>query len=95
MKDTFLGIPYHFDYRGQSVAERSYQIIIVLFGAIGWAYGYHVQDYIVTVFTLIAGCALACLLVLPAWPIYRRHPVKWLPDQEEEAAMQTRSKKKK
>merc|ERR1712126_307911 len=94
--DTVLGFQVHMDYEGQKLAERLFQIIIVLFGACGWAYGYYVQDFFITVLTLGAGFVLACLMTLPPWPVYRRHPLKWVPaSAESQPAAEAPQKKKK
>ncbi|KAG0714451.1 Signal peptidase complex subunit 1 [Chionoecetes opilio] len=53
------------DFEGQKLAERLFQIIVVAFGAVGWLYGYHIQDFFMTVLTLGAGFLLACLKANP------------------------------
>ncbi|XP_043193076.1 signal peptidase complex subunit 1-like [Amphibalanus amphitrite] len=70
-------IPTHMDYEGQKWAERLFQVIIVLFGVVGLVWGYSIQQFSQTVYILGAGVALACLLTLPPWPMYRRHPLNW------------------
>merc|ERR1712119_182801 len=75
--DSFMGFSVHMDFEGQKLAERLFQIIVVTFGAVGWLYGYYVQDFFMTVLTLGAGFVLGCLVTLPPWPIYRRYPLKW------------------
>ncbi|XP_076046083.1 signal peptidase complex subunit Spase12 [Oratosquilla oratoria] len=94
--DTVMGIPVHMDYEGQRLAERLFHIIILSFGAAGWLYGYHVQDFFKTILMLGGGSVLACLVTLPPWPIYRRSPLKWVPVQEQPSApTETVSSKKK
>ncbi|XP_071516019.1 signal peptidase complex subunit 1 [Panulirus ornatus] len=87
--DTFMGFSVHMDFEGQKLAERLFQIIVVTFGAVGWLYGYYVQDFFMTVLTLSAGFVLACLVTLPPWPIYRRYPLKWAPSQDPTASTST------
>ncbi|KAG7171726.1 signal peptidase complex subunit 1-like [Homarus americanus] len=86
MMDTVLGFSVHMDFEGQKLAERLFQIIVVTFGAVGWLYGYYVQDFFMTVLTLGAGFVLACLVTLPPWPVYRRYPLKWAPPQDAASA---------
>ncbi|KAK3881673.1 hypothetical protein Pcinc_013893 [Petrolisthes cinctipes] len=97
--DTFMGFSVHMDFEGQKLAERLFQIIVVAFGAVGWLYGYYVQDFFMTVLTLGAGFVLASLVTLPPWPIYRRYPLKWAPSQDTTTSVSnpesTSSKKKK
>ncbi|KAF2351073.1 Microsomal signal peptidase 12kDa subunit [Trinorchestia longiramus] len=73
-----FGISDYMDYEGQRLAERIFQVIIVLFGSVGWLYGYYVQDFKMTVMALGAGFALAFLVTIPPWPLYRRSPLKWV-----------------
>uniref|UniRef100_A0A8D0C0Y1 Signal peptidase complex subunit 1 n=1 Tax=Salvator merianae TaxID=96440 RepID=A0A8D0C0Y1_SALMN len=49
---------------------------------VGFIYGYITEQFGWTVYIVMAGFALSCLLTLPPWPIYRRNPLKWLPVQE-------------
>ncbi|NXV77198.1 SPCS1 peptidase, partial [Atlantisia rogersi] len=49
---------------------------------IGFIYGYITEQFGWTVYIVMAGFALSCLLTLPPWPMYRRNPLKWLPVQE-------------
>lgn len=84
-----FGLSDYMDYEGQRLAERIFQVIVVLFGSIGWLYGYYVQDFKMTILALGAGFALATLVTIPPWPIYRRSPLKWA------AAAPTEDSKKK
>ncbi|KAL1780752.1 signal peptidase complex subunit 1 [Sigmodon hispidus] len=49
---------------------------------VGFIYGYVAEQFGWTVYIVMAGFAFSCLLTLPPWPIYRRHPLKWLPVQD-------------
>ncbi|XP_025062541.1 signal peptidase complex subunit 1 isoform X2 [Alligator sinensis] len=49
---------------------------------IGFIYGYITEQFGWTVYIVMVGFALSCLLTLPPWPMYRRSPLKWLPVQE-------------
>jgi signal peptidase complex subunit 1 len=51
------------DYEGQRLAEKCYQWIIVLFGVVGFIWGYFCQQYIQTVYVLGAGVLLATLVM--------------------------------
>ncbi|XP_065842730.1 signal peptidase complex subunit 1-like [Oscarella lobularis] len=67
----------HMDYEGQKLAERIFQIVLVSFGIVGFIWGYVCQRFSQTVIVVAAGFVLSCILILPPWPFYRRHPVKW------------------
>ncbi|CAM9623930.1 unnamed protein product [Chrysoparadoxa australica] len=66
------------DYKGQKLAEQLYFYIIIICGAIGWVVGYAEQDFLYTLYACGAGVLISSLLCVPDWPIYNRHPVKWL-----------------
>ncbi|KAF1554723.1 Signal peptidase complex subunit 1, partial [Eudyptula minor] len=70
------------DYKGQKLAEQIFQGIIFVSAIIGFIYGYITEQFGWTVYIVMAGFALSCLLTLPPWPMYRRNPLKWLPVQE-------------
>ena len=65
------------DFVGQHLAERVYQVIIVLFSVVGFFVGYAKQEFSLTFYIWAAGVALACLAAVPDWPFYNRNPVKW------------------
>ncbi|XP_029205664.1 signal peptidase complex subunit 1-like [Acropora muricata] len=70
-------IPTHMDYEGQKLAERLFHIIILFFGIVGFLWGYYIQQFGATFLILAAGFLVSCLLVLPPWPMYRKHPLNW------------------
>ncbi|XP_006025929.1 signal peptidase complex subunit 1 isoform X3 [Alligator sinensis] len=72
----------HPDYKGQKLAEQIFQGIILVSAVIGFIYGYITEQFGWTVYIVMVGFALSCLLTLPPWPMYRRSPLKWLPVQE-------------
>ncbi|XP_066470501.1 signal peptidase complex subunit 1 [Tiliqua scincoides] len=82
MFGVFRSIPTQMDYKGQKLAEQIFQGIILVSAVIGFIYGYITEQFGWTVYIVMAGFALSCLLTLPPWPIYRRNPLKWLPVQE-------------
>ncbi|KAM8781531.1 LOW QUALITY PROTEIN: signal peptidase complex subunit 1-like [Rhynchonycteris naso] len=74
-------LPRQMDYKGQKLAEQMFQGIILFSAIVGFICGY-VAEFRWTVYIVMAGFAFLCLLTLPPWPIYRRHPLKWLPVQD-------------
>uniref|UniRef100_A0A8C5J6X2 Signal peptidase complex subunit 1 n=5 Tax=Passeriformes TaxID=9126 RepID=A0A8C5J6X2_JUNHY len=82
MLSVFRSIPTQMDYKGQKLAEQIFQGIILVSAVIGFIYGYITEQFGWTVYIVMAGFALSCLLTLPPWPMYRRNPLKWLPVQE-------------
>ncbi|XP_062504933.1 signal peptidase complex subunit 1-like [Corticium candelabrum] len=67
----------HVDFEGQKLAERIYQIIMISFAIVGFVWGYMCQQLSQTVIIIGSGFILSCILTLPPWPFYRRHPIDW------------------
>ena len=44
---------------------------------IGFAWGFHVQDFAQTLLILGVGIVISSLIVLPPWPFWKRNPLKW------------------
>ncbi len=65
------------DFVGQALAERMYQVIIVLFSTIGFFIGWYYQDFGITFKVWAGGVTLAVLAAVPDWPFFNRNPVKW------------------
>ncbi|XP_064383951.1 signal peptidase complex subunit 1-like [Halichondria panicea] len=65
------------DFEGQRLAERLSLVIIVLFAAVGFVWGYVCQQLIQTVAILGAGVLVNVLLVVPPWPMFRKNPLPW------------------
>ncbi|KAM4583174.1 signal peptidase complex subunit 1 [Fundulus diaphanus] len=79
MQSIFKSIPTHMDYKGQKLAEQIFQGIILISAVIGFVYGLIIQQFGWTVYIVLAGFAVSCLLTLPPWPMYRRNPLPWQP----------------
>jgi len=77
--DYIQSLETHMDYEGQRKAEKIYQIIITLFGVVGFLWGFYIQKLSATVYIVLGGFALSCLIVLPPWPIFRTKPLQWQP----------------
>ncbi|XP_076451701.1 signal peptidase complex subunit 1-like [Babylonia areolata] len=75
--ESIKALPVHMDFTGQKRAERTFQIIILLFGAVGFVWGYICQQFSQTMYILLAGVALSCILTLPPWSMYRKNPLQW------------------
>ncbi|XP_028396834.1 signal peptidase complex subunit 1-like [Dendronephthya gigantea] len=80
--EKIKSIPVHMDYKGQQFAEKVFNVILILFGACGFVVGYYKQQFHVSVLFLLSGFLLSCLIVLPPWPCYRRHPLQWQKPRE-------------
>ncbi|XP_053214751.1 signal peptidase complex subunit 1-like [Panonychus citri] len=77
MSGFLESIPTHMDFAGQKKAEKLFQTLILTAAVIGLGIGYYHEQFSYTVYSLGAGFVISCLLTLPPWPMYRKHPVKW------------------
>ena len=84
------------DFKGQYYCERTFQILVLIFGLIGFVVGYFLQDFRVTFYWLATGGSISAVICLPDWPWWNRHPLKWLevPDAPEEKEPVKKKKKK-
>ncbi|XP_044763997.1 signal peptidase complex subunit 1 [Coccinella septempunctata] len=85
---------WHMDYVGQAWAEKLSRIIITLFGIVGLVYGYAIQQFSMTVYILGVGFALASLITIPPWPIYRKNPLNWQPVKNRDKDSHSKKSKK-
>jgi signal peptidase complex subunit 1 len=47
--------------------------------AVAFIIGFVLQDIKLALFIGLAGTGLTFLIIVPPWPFFNRHPVKWLP----------------
>ncbi|KAH9490006.1 Signal peptidase complex subunit 1 [Bulinus truncatus] len=79
LPEKVKNIPVHMDFDGQRRAERYFQVIIVLFAAVGFIWGYITQQFSQTLYILFAGVTVSSVLTLIPWSMYRRKPLQWQP----------------
>ncbi|XP_077998455.1 signal peptidase complex subunit 1-like [Glandiceps talaboti] len=84
MQRLTKSMPTHMDFQGQKLAEQLFQAIILLFGIVGFIWGYICEQFVQTMYVLAAGFLLSCILTLPPWPMYRRNPLEWQKARPEE-----------
>ncbi|XP_077458240.1 signal peptidase complex subunit 1 [Stigmatopora argus] len=79
MLSFFKSIPTHMDYKGQKLAEQIFQGIILTSAVIGFFYGLIIEQFGWTVYIVLAGFIVSCIMTLPPWPMFRRNPLSWQP----------------
>ncbi|KUJ11775.1 microsomal signal peptidase 12kDa subunit [Mollisia scopiformis] len=67
------------DFEGQKLAEFLATALLATVGAISFIVGYFRQDIKGALLIGLGGTVLTFLAVVPPWPIFNKHPVKWLP----------------
>ncbi|KAG2706646.1 hypothetical protein I3760_05G113300 [Carya illinoinensis] len=72
------------DWQGQKLAEELMQIMLLAFALIAFAMGYISGSFQMMVLIYAGGVVLTTLLTVPNWPLFNRHPLKWLESGESE-----------
>jgi len=76
------------DFEGQKLAEWLATALLAIVGGIAFIVGFFLQDIKLALYIGLGGTALTFLLIVPPWPFFNRHPVKWLPVAGTEAKSQ-------
>ncbi|CAN1313304.1 Signal peptidase complex subunit 1 [Linum perenne] len=72
------------DWQGQKVAEQLMQLLLLAFAVIGFVSGYVTGSFQTMVLIYAGGVVLTALTVVPNWPCFNRHPLRWLDPVEAE-----------
>ncbi|CAD6439385.1 ec4c02f1-1531-4dd4-9770-df64bdb749a0 [Sclerotinia trifoliorum] len=67
------------DFEGQRLAEFLTTALLAISGAIAFFVGFFKQDIKLALAFGLLGTAFTFAIVVPPWPFYKRHPVRWLP----------------
>ncbi|KIJ62402.1 hypothetical protein HYDPIDRAFT_94532 [Hydnomerulius pinastri MD-312] len=73
------------DFHGQKRTDDIVRIVLIASSVISFVLGFAMGSLRVTMGTFSLSTLALSLVVLPPWPMYNKHPVKWLPAQEEPA----------
>ncbi|KAL6061570.1 hypothetical protein QOT17_012743 [Balamuthia mandrillaris] len=65
------------DFKGQALAERYYQYILLVFSLLSFVVGYSVQSFKITFYIFCVGVLVACAVCVPDWGMYKKNPVQW------------------
>jgi len=76
VQETFEG---QIDFEGQRLADTLTTCILGVTGLVSFLVGYILQDIHLSLYTGLAGTALAFAVIVPPWPFFNQHPLKWLP----------------
>jgi len=72
-----FNIQTHMDFEGQARAEKISRSIITVFGFVGLVFGAFIQQFSQTIYILAAGFALALIITIPPYPLYRKKSLNW------------------
>ncbi|KAK9772653.1 putative Microsomal signal peptidase 12kDa subunit [Seiridium cardinale] len=67
------------DFEGQKLAELLATVLLASVGVVSFLVGFFLQNITLALKVGLAGTALTFLVVVPPWPFFNKHPVKWLP----------------
>ncbi|CAO3635224.1 unnamed protein product [Cunninghamella blakesleeana] len=70
------------DFEGQRLADNLSHYILIAAASVGFITGYALQSIQITLTIFAIGFLTAALVVLPPWPMFRRHPLKWVEKQD-------------
>ncbi|TBU27435.1 microsomal signal peptidase subunit [Dichomitus squalens] len=73
------------DFEGQKLVEQISRNILIVATAVSFVAGFATQSLQVLFGVFAAFVVTLSLAVIPPWPAYRRHPVKWLSIKETKA----------
>ncbi|KAH6661250.1 microsomal signal peptidase 12kDa subunit [Truncatella angustata] len=67
------------DFEGQKLAELLATVLLSAVGVVSFLVGFFLQNITLALKVGLAGTALTFLAIVPPWPFFNQHPVKWLP----------------
>ncbi|KAF8842822.1 hypothetical protein PAXINDRAFT_98827 [Paxillus involutus ATCC 200175] len=74
------------DFHGQKQADDIVRIAFIASSILSFILGFALGSLRVTMGAFSLSTVVLSLVVLPPWPKYNKHPVKWLPAQETSSA---------
>lgn len=66
------------DFKGQEYAEKLGQKLLFSVAVISFIVGYAKRDFGVMMSLFGIGFLLVFVLTVPNWPMYNKHPIKWV-----------------
>ncbi|KAI9068946.1 microsomal signal peptidase subunit [Trametes sanguinea] len=73
------------DFEGQKLVERISRDTLIAATVVSFIAGFATQSLRVTFGLFALFVIVLSAAVIPPWPMYNRHPVKWLPAKETKA----------
>ncbi|KAG1721893.1 microsomal signal peptidase 12 kDa subunit [Suillus lakei] len=70
------------DFKGQKTADDIVRVVLITSTFLSFVIGFAFSSLMITMSTFALCTVALCLVVLPPWPTFNRHPVKWLSVQE-------------
>jgi len=67
------------DFAGQALVDLVSRVVLASSTVLAFGVGFALQDIRITFAIMGLSTLTMALLLLPPWPMFNRHPVKWLP----------------
>ncbi|KAF8579142.1 microsomal signal peptidase [Ramaria rubella] len=71
------------DFEGQKLVDQITRYVLISSTIFSFLAGVISQSLRISFGVFSFGTLLLVLIVVPPWPLFNRHPVKWLPVREE------------
>ncbi|KAI4383606.1 hypothetical protein MLD38_009421 [Melastoma candidum] len=92
------------DWQGQKLSEQLMQIMLVAVAVAAYVTGFMIESFRIMMLIYAGGVVLIALITVQNWPLFNRHPLKWLepsvadeyskePPQQQAAAASSGKKK--
>ncbi|KAI8366070.1 microsomal signal peptidase [Radiomyces spectabilis] len=66
------------DFEGQKLADQIAQVLLTVFSIASFVVGFSAQSMLLMLAIFAMGVVVTVAVVLPPWPMFRRHPQPWL-----------------
>ncbi|KAI4385297.1 hypothetical protein MLD38_003341 [Melastoma candidum] len=73
-----LSISLRMDWQGQKLSEQLMQIMLVAVAVAAYVTGFMIESFRIMMLIYAGGVVLITLITVPNWPLFNRHPLKWL-----------------
>ncbi|TKY87233.1 hypothetical protein EX895_003910 [Sporisorium graminicola] len=77
------------DFHGQRLSDRIMQEGLVFSATVAFLLGYFTQNMQLCMLTFGACTVVVALVTVPAWPIYKKYHVEWLPPSSSDSSSQS------
>ncbi|KAF9005152.1 microsomal signal peptidase 12 kDa subunit-domain-containing protein [Cyathus striatus] len=79
------------DFVGQQQVELIARVVLIATTIVSFIVGFALQSLSVTFGIFGVSTLVLALVVVPPWPMFNKHPVKWLEAKRNESAEATKS----
>ncbi|KAI4373793.1 hypothetical protein MLD38_011873 [Melastoma candidum] len=66
------------DWQGQRLSEQLMQVMLLTFAVAAYLTGFMVNSFRLMMLIFAGSVVLTALISVPNWPLFDRHPLKWL-----------------